>query len=135
MISDTFNLEIEGRFAKTLGLGGPGVSVRVYPIPPDQLAEVLPKAFSVFVVGSRHMPRLVKCAASAVEGEDHRHSKPFGPVVSLPASNDTAEDGGKLRAQEPAAHVVVAAAFDKRNIFGGVVFGATVVVLQIGLSN
>ena len=45
-------------------------------------------------VGSGYMPRLIECAAAATEGEDRRHSEHLGPLVSLPASDDTAEGDG-----------------------------------------
>ena len=94
LISNVFGLEVEARVARGLGLGGLGVSIRVLSIPPDQLAEVPKKAFSVLVFGSRNMPRLVECAAAAAEGEDHGHSKPNGPLIGLPPKDAAAEGGG-----------------------------------------
>ena len=94
LILNAFGHEIEGRVARALELGGPKVSVRVLSIPLDQLAEVFHKALSVIVVGSRHMPRPIECAAAAAEGEDYGHSKPLGPLISHPASDDAAETGG-----------------------------------------
>ena len=85
----------------------------------------------IFVIGSSPMSRLVEGTAAVAEGEDHKHSEPLSPIISLLASDDAAEGGNQLRAQELALHVVVVAAFDERNVFGGVVLGATDIVLQI----
>ena len=71
-----------------------GVRVGVLSQSSGQLAKMPQEALSVLVVRSSHMPQLIEGNPAAAECEDHRHSKPFGPVVNLPASNDTAEGGG-----------------------------------------
>ena len=65
-------------------------------------------------------PRQVECPAAAAEGENDRNPKPLGPLVGFPLSDDAAEGGSELRAEELAAHNVVAAAFDKGDVFGWV---------------
>lgn len=94
MISNAFGFEVKGRVARTLGLGGLGAIVRVLSKPPDQLAKVPQDAFSVLVVESRLIPRLVKCSAAAAEVEDHVHSKPLVPIIGLSTSYDAAVGGG-----------------------------------------
>ena len=93
LISNAFGLKVEGEVTRALRLEKPGVSIRVLLKYSDQLAEEFQKAFSVFVVRSRHMPQLVECAAAAAEGENYKHLKPLGPLVSFPASDATAEGG------------------------------------------
>ena len=75
------------------GLGGPGESVRVLTIPPDQLVEVAQNALSVFFVRSKHSPRLVECTTAAAEIEDHGHSKPLSPLIGFLPSDYAAEGG------------------------------------------
>ena len=131
MISNAFGLEIEGGVARALSLEGLGVCDRVLSQLPDQLSEVSQKTLGVLIVGSSHISRLVEGTAAAAEGEDLRYSEPRGPIINLSASDDTAEGNGSFRAQELALHVVDAAAYDERDVFGGVGLGAAEVVLQI----
>ena len=94
LVSNAFGLEVEVFVARALRLEGLGVRVGVLSKSPDQLVEVPQVALGVLVVRSSHMPRLIEGTAAATEHEDHTHSKPLGPVVSFPTSNDTAEGGG-----------------------------------------
>ena len=79
------------------------------------------------------MLRLVERTAATTEGKDHRHSKHIDVFINFPLSDDTAESGSQLRDEKFATHVVVVTAFDERDVFGGVVLGATEVVLDIGV--
>ena len=76
--------------------------------------------------------RLVECAAARAEGEDHGHPKFLGLFVGFLSSDKAADGDSVLGAQKLATHIVVPAALNERDVFGGVVYGATEVVLQVG---
>ena len=74
-------------------LYGPQVSVSVLSKLFEQLAKFPLEAFGVIVVKSRQSPRLVECAAAAVENKDNGHPKLLCPLVGFPPSDDAAEGG------------------------------------------